>query len=156
MSQHCLCGHRHRKSLSERTHNCQVCGLEGGRDTISAVLASCVTMTDPADPATATVDYTLTNRLLADQATRHTLSQTSGVQERPTASTDTPNPTPGVGEGIRPPAIKAGSAPRTGTVSTTTPNEPPSGDHVGTRTTTNPNAPPVDRIPAATGLRDIS
>ncbi|CAN5519526.1 hypothetical protein BH23ACT9_BH23ACT9_22990 [soil metagenome] len=156
MSQHCLCRHRHRKPLSERTHNCQVCGLEGGRDAISAVLASCVTMTDSADPATATVDYTLTNRLLADQATRHTLSQTSGVQERPTASTDTPNPTPGVGEGTRPPAIKAGSAPRTGTVPTTTPNEPPSGDHVGTRPTTNPNAPPVDRIPAATGLRDIS
>ncbi|HUG85576.1 MAG TPA: zinc ribbon domain-containing protein, partial [Euzebya sp.] len=99
MSQHCLCGHRHKKSLSERTHRCAACGLEGGRDAVAAVLASCVEFTDPADPTTATVDYTLTAKLLADPATWQTLHhtvnrKTLGVQERPAASTDTPDPTP--------------------------------------------------------------
>ncbi|HUG86109.1 MAG TPA: zinc ribbon domain-containing protein, partial [Euzebya sp.] len=154
MSQHCLCGHRHKKSLSERTHRCTACGLEGGRDAVAAVLASCVEFSDSADPTTATVDYTLTGKLLNDPATWHTLHQTiktSGVQERPWASTDTPDPTPGVGQGTRLP-VTAGSAPRTGQVPTTTPDEPPTGDHAGTRSTTNPNAPPR---PSRPGLRDI-
>lgn len=161
MSQHCLCGHRHKKSLSQRTHDCAACGLTGGRDAISAVLASCVAFTDPTDPATATVDYRMAGLLLADPPSRQTLRQTirtnsSGVQERPRASTDTPDPAPdGAAEGTRPPAT-AGSAPRTGQVPATTPNEPPSGDHVGPRSTTNPNAPPDSHTYVAAGLRDIS
>lgn len=158
MSQHCACGHRANKSLSERVHTCAVCGLTAGRDAMSAVLAACVDFADPDDPGTAQVDYGLAGRLVADPAIRQTLHQTiSGVQERPWASTDTPDPTPsGVGEGTRPPAVTAGSASRTGQVLTTTPNEPPVGDHVGTRSTTNPNAPPDDRELLAAGSRDIS
>ena len=154
MSQHCLCGHRAKKPLSQRVHRCGVCGLEGGRDAVSAVLASCVDTTDPADPTTATVDYGLAGRLLTDPATRQTLHQTiPGVQERPWASTDTPDPDTVSGEGTRPPADPAGSAPRIGQVPTTTPDEPPTGDHAGTRSTTNPNAPPR---PSRPELRDIS
>lgn len=64
MSQHCLCEQRHKKPLSQRTHHCAVCGLVGGRDAVSAVLAACVDMTDPTDPTTAMVDFGLTRRLL--------------------------------------------------------------------------------------------
>ena len=167
MSQHCLCGHRANKPLSQRTHRCAACGLAGGRDAVSAVLASCVNMADPDDPATATVDYRLARRLAADEHTRRALEHTIlGVQERPAAnrrtrpdgrvaSTDTPDPTPAVGEGTRPPAAPAGSAPPTGTVPTTTPTQTAPADVAGTRSTTNPNAPP-DRTPVRAGLRDIS
>lgn len=41
MSQHCLCSHQHKKPLSQRTHRWSECGLTGGRDAISAVLAAC-------------------------------------------------------------------------------------------------------------------
>ena len=147
MSQHCLCGHQAKKYLSERHHRCAACGLVGGRDAVSAVLSSCVYFTDPADPSAAQVDYELTRRLVANEDTWRTLEQTinktSGVQERPWASTDTPSPTPvRVGAGTRPPASAAGSAPRTGTVPTTTPTQTAPADVVGTRSTTNPNAPP--------------
>ncbi len=158
MSQHCLCQRRAKKPLSQRTHHCPDCGLKAGRDALSAVLASCVDFADPTDPVTATVDYHLTGRLLANEQTRHTLDQTfinQGVQVRLCASTDTPNPTPDrVGKGTRPPAVTAGSAPRTGQVPTTTPDETPAdaGDHAGTRPTTNPSAPPDPQ----SGLRDTS
>ncbi|CAN5120248.1 hypothetical protein BH23ACT9_BH23ACT9_15410 [soil metagenome] len=156
MSQHCLCQRRAKKPLSQRTHHCPDCGLAAGRDALSAVLASCVDFADPTDPTTATVDYHLTGRLLANEQTRQTLHQSyQGVQVRLCASTDTPTPTPdGVGKGTRPPATTAGSAPRTGQVPTTTPDETPAdaGDQAGTRPTTNPNAPPDPQ----SGSRDIS
>lgn len=94
MSQHCLCGQRHKKPLSQRTHRCQACGLTGGRDAVAAVLASCVDFTDPDNPSTAAVDYQLAVRLLADEDTWLTVEQTLGGQARPWASTDTPNPDP--------------------------------------------------------------
>ncbi len=116
MSQHCLYRRRAKKPLSQRTHHCPDCGLAAGRDALSAVLASCVDFSDPTDPVTATVDYSLIGRLLANEQTRHTLHQSyQGVQVRLCASTDTPNPTPaGAAKGTRPPATKVGSAPRTG------------------------------------------
>ncbi len=116
-------------------------------------------MADPDNPATAAVDYALAGRLLADPATITTLNSTiSGVQEHPEASTDTPNPGPAPAEGDPATSRNAGSAPRTGTVPTSTPNESPAhaSDHVGPRSTTNPNAPPANGRLAATGLRDIS
>jgi hypothetical protein len=63
----------------------------------TSALASCVDMGDPDDPATARVNYRLTRRLLADSRTWWALEQTLGVQERPRASTDTPNPDPASG-----------------------------------------------------------
>lgn len=157
LSQHCLCSHRAKKPLLQRVHRCGECGLVGGRDAVSAVLAACVDMADPNQPTTATVDYGLADRLLADPATAPTLLKTLGVQEHPEASTDPPDP--GLAPAERDPATStAGSAPRTGTVPTPTPNEPPAdaADHVGPRSMTNPNAPPHDRQLAAGGIRDIS
>ena len=158
LSQHCLCGHRAKKLLSQRTHRCSVCGLTGGRDAISAVLAACVDMADPDTPATAAVGYTLAGRLAADPDSITTLHETLGVQEHLEASTDPPNAGILPVEGDPATSRTAGSAPRTGTVPTTTPNETPADadDHVGPRSMTNPNAPPADRQLAAAGLRDIS
>ncbi|AXV10304.1 hypothetical protein DVS28_b0564 (plasmid) [Euzebya pacifica] len=158
MSQHCPCGHREKKPLSQRTHRCVVCGLAGGRDAVSAVLASCVDMADPDEPSTAIVDYRLAGQLAADPASRTTIFQTAGVQEHPWASTDTPDPGILPAEGDPATSFTAGSAPRTGTVPPPTPNETPAhaGDHVGPEATTNPNAPPTGRQLAAVGLRDIS
>ena len=65
MSQHCLCGQRVPKTLAQRTHHCSHCGLHGDRDTISAMLAACVTLADPHDPRTARVDYKLAHALRA-------------------------------------------------------------------------------------------
>ena len=39
LSQHCLCGERRKKALSERTHACPKCGLTAKRDTLAAFLA---------------------------------------------------------------------------------------------------------------------
>lgn len=65
MSQHCLCGARVPKTLGQRVHDCPECGLRAARDTVSAVLAACVTFTDPDDPSTAVVDYRLAHALRA-------------------------------------------------------------------------------------------
>ena len=63
MSQHCLCGQQVAKTLDQRTHDCGHCGLRGDRDIVSAMLAACVDLTDPQDPRTARVDYTLAHAL---------------------------------------------------------------------------------------------
>jgi hypothetical protein len=65
LSQHCLCGQRVPKRLSQRTHCCPECGLRADRDIVSAVLAACVELADPDDPATARVDYELARALRA-------------------------------------------------------------------------------------------
>lgn len=39
LSQHCICGHRKKKKLSERVHLCEVCGFKAKRDSLSAYLA---------------------------------------------------------------------------------------------------------------------
>ena len=58
LSQHCICGARAKKPLSQRWHSC-TCGAEGDRDLVSALLAACVTVTDPDDPKTARLDPAL-------------------------------------------------------------------------------------------------
>ena len=65
LSQHCLCGARVPKPLAQRTHHCPECGLRADRDVTSAVLAACIDFTNPDDPATARVDYTLAHALRA-------------------------------------------------------------------------------------------
>lgn len=72
LSQTCVCGHRAKKSLSERVHRCDQpdCGRVGDRDLISAALAACVTLATPADPSSARIDINLAGalgRLLAGQ-----------------------------------------------------------------------------------------
>ena len=57
LSQHCLCGARVPKLLSQRIHTCPACGLTGDRDLVSAALAAFVTLGDPAHPAHLRVDY---------------------------------------------------------------------------------------------------
>jgi transposase len=39
LSQHCICGEREKKSLSQRTHKCNKCGFIAPRDELSAYLA---------------------------------------------------------------------------------------------------------------------
>jgi hypothetical protein len=70
LSQHCLCGERVPKALSQRTHHCPACGLRADRDVTSAVLAACVDLADPDDPATARVDYILAHALRASLASQ--------------------------------------------------------------------------------------
>ena len=70
LSQHCLCGTRVPKTLAQRTHKCPHCGLYGDRDIVSAILACCVTLADPDDPATARVDYRLALALRASLASQ--------------------------------------------------------------------------------------
>ncbi len=65
LSQHCLCGARVPKPLAQRTHDCPQCGLRADRDIASAALAACVDLTDPDDPRTARVDFTLAHALRA-------------------------------------------------------------------------------------------
>jgi hypothetical protein len=65
LSQHCLCGARVPKTLAQRTHHCDHCGLHGDRDVTSAMLAACVEVTNPDDPRTARVDYRLAHALQA-------------------------------------------------------------------------------------------
>ncbi|MFI0444525.1 zinc ribbon domain-containing protein [Actinomadura sp. 6N118] len=59
LSQHCLCGARVAKSLRDREHRCQRCGLTGDRDLVSAALGAFVRLTDPDDPKTARLDATM-------------------------------------------------------------------------------------------------
>lgn len=70
LSQHCLCGARAPKTLSQRTHDCPACGLRGDRDITSAMLAACVDLADPDDPATARVDFDLARALRASLASQ--------------------------------------------------------------------------------------
>lgn len=64
LSQHCTCGARAKKNLSQRWHACG-CGIEGDRDLMSAALATAVTLTDTDDPRAATIDPVLRSRLHA-------------------------------------------------------------------------------------------
>ena len=76
LSQHCLCGQRVSKSLSERTHVCGACDLQGDRDAVSATLAACVTIAESGEPASATLDLALARALLDAPATRPRLFAT--------------------------------------------------------------------------------
>jgi len=87
LSQHCLCGKRVPKTLSQRTHDCPHCGLHADRDVTSAALAACVNLTDPDDPATARVDYTLAHALRAWLASQQEW-EGSVNRHQPPASSD--------------------------------------------------------------------
>jgi hypothetical protein len=65
LSQHCPCGVRVEKTLGDRRHSCLACGLEGDRDAVSAVLASFVSLEDPARADSAIVDYDSSRAALA-------------------------------------------------------------------------------------------
>ncbi|WP_405147770.1 transposase [Sphaerisporangium sp. NBC_01403] len=79
MSQHCLCGARVTKSLAARTHHCPACGLTADRDLVSAALAACVTLSDPADPQTARVDYTRARQLRTTQGLQEALTESTVI-----------------------------------------------------------------------------
>jgi hypothetical protein len=59
LSQACLCGAEVRKTLADRIHTCNECGLTGDRDLVSALLAAHVQLCDPDDPKTARLETTL-------------------------------------------------------------------------------------------------
>lgn len=87
LSQHCLCGARVSKTLAQRIHDCPHCGLRADRDVTSAVLASCIDLTNSEDPATARVDYTLAHALRAGFASQQE-GEGSVNQHQPPASLD--------------------------------------------------------------------
>jgi hypothetical protein len=70
LSQHCLCAARVPKTLVQRIHHCPACGQCGDRDITSAALATYIDLTDPDDPRTARVDYTLAHALRAGLASQ--------------------------------------------------------------------------------------
>jgi hypothetical protein len=90
MSQHCLCGRRVPKTLSQRTHHCPGCGLREDRDIVSAALAACVEIIDQEDPGTARVNYELAQAVLpglaSQQEARTQSTGTSRPQDHPAAS----------------------------------------------------------------------
>jgi hypothetical protein len=95
LSQHCTCGARATKPLSQRWHAC-ACGVQGDRDLVSAGLASTVVLTDPADPRTATIDPDLRDRLHATVIAGRThnvpVIRETAQQEGPVRSTIHHNP----------------------------------------------------------------
>jgi hypothetical protein len=90
LSQHCLCGHRVKKTLAQRTHQCTRCGLTGDRDVVSAMLAACVDLTDPTNPRTARVDYELAHALQAWVAPQQEWGGSVNQHPPPTAPADRP------------------------------------------------------------------
>jgi hypothetical protein len=94
LSQHCLCGARVPKPLAQRSHDCLRCGLHGDRDIVSAVLAACVDLTEPDDPRTARVDYTLAHALRAGLVSQQEW-EGSVNQHEPPASPDAGSARPG-------------------------------------------------------------
>lgn len=103
LSQHCLCGARVKKSLGERAHRCQACGLVADRDAMSAVLAAVVRFGDPAIPSTAFIDAERAARLDTAES-RATLAKTldfvapRGRQDAPSESTASASDGSSVGE----------------------------------------------------------
>ncbi|SHU67290.1 Putative transposase DNA-binding domain [Mycobacteroides abscessus subsp. abscessus] len=106
MSQHCLCGVRVAKTLSQRVHDCPQCGLHADRDIVSATLAACVEFADPDDPRTAWVDYGLARALRDGLASQQEWEGSVNRHQRPT-------PPDGVGStrtGSHPPVASAEQA----------------------------------------------
>jgi hypothetical protein len=76
LSQHCLCGARVNKSLAERVHACEACGLTGHRDAVAATLAACVVFGEPDRVTSAIVDRATSTALLHAPHTREILART--------------------------------------------------------------------------------
>ena len=93
LSQHCLCGRREKKPLSQRTHICPDCGLVADRDLLAATLAACVTFANPTDPRTARLNPNFTTALAA----RVGAQQEALVR----STTSQPKPHSGVRDGER-------------------------------------------------------
>jgi hypothetical protein len=85
LSQHCLCAARVPKTLAQRIHHCPACGLCADRDITSAALATCIDLTDPDDPRTARVDYTLAHALRAGLASQKEREGSVNRHQPPTA-----------------------------------------------------------------------
>jgi len=118
LSQHCTCGARTTKNLSQRWHTCP-CGIEGDRDIVSAAMAATVAFTDTADPRTARIDHNQRQRLhdtvLAGRLHNVPVTRETAQHEGPVRSTIHHNPTttPGAGEGGSPnPGAPAGQGER--------------------------------------------
>lgn len=103
LSQHCTCGARTKKNLSQRWHICP-CGIEGDRDIVSAAMAATVALTDTADPRTAHIDHNQRQRLhatvLAGRVHDIPVTRETAQHEGLVRSTIHHNPTttPGAGE----------------------------------------------------------
>lgn len=92
LSQHCLCGTRVSKSLADRVHDCEACGLVGDRDAVAAVLAAHVALAAPDQPSSARVDFAACRVTLVSSHTRVALRDTvevsfKGRQDVPSEST---------------------------------------------------------------------
>lgn len=118
LSQHCTCGARTKKHLSQRWHICP-CGIEGDRDIVSAAMAATVALTDTADPRTARIDHNQRQRLhatvLAGRVHDIPVTRETAQHEGPVRSTIHHNPTttPGAGEDGSPnPGAPAGQGER--------------------------------------------
>ncbi len=79
LSQRCLCGASVAKSLADRVHACDACGVRGDRDAVAATLGACVVFAEGGTPATAYVDEELARGLLYDVRTRAVLRDTIEV-----------------------------------------------------------------------------
>ncbi len=79
LSQRCLCGAAVAKSLADRVHECDACGVRGDRDAVAATLGACVVVAERGTPATAYVDEELARGLLYDVRTRTALRNTIQV-----------------------------------------------------------------------------
>jgi hypothetical protein len=91
LSQHCLCGERVPKPLGERVHACPSCELLADRDAIAAALGAFVVFEDPADPASARVDFDAARCVLDESSTWRGLRDTltlvnQGRQDAPSES----------------------------------------------------------------------
>jgi len=118
LSQHCTCGARTTKNLSQRWHTCP-CGIEGDRDIVSAAMAATVAFTDTADPRTAHIDHNQRRRLhdtvLAGRVHDIPVTRETAQHEGPVRSTIHHNPTTtsGAGEDGSPnPGASAGQGER--------------------------------------------
>jgi hypothetical protein len=159
LSQHCLCGHRAKKPLSQRTHDCTACGMTADRDAMAATLASHVEVR-PDDPGSATLDVLAARRMLHDRQAWDTLGATlqttiQGRQDAPFASTHTHPCDPSRAGRVDGPPATAGTARRTvRSAADATPDE------TRLRGTTSDSAPRnPDMLPSgatAPPLRDIS
>jgi hypothetical protein len=93
LSQHCLCGARVPKTLSQRTHACPQCGLRGDRDLVSAALAAFTTLERPGQPSSASVDYEHARRALGAPDQRLQAAVAESTAQRPMAGAAAARPT---------------------------------------------------------------
>lgn len=159
LSQHCLCGHRAKKPLGQRTHDCAACGMSADRDAMAATLASHVTV-KPGDPGSAALDVLAARRILHDRQAWDTLGATNrttiqGRQDAPFASTHTHPDGPSRAARVDGPPAPSGSARRTVRQATdATPDETRDSGTTSESPVRNPDMLPGDAH--APPLRDIS